>query len=81
MLKEILKKVNRILVEVTYIDKRLNRLENKADHITNKEININNVEEDFAFNTISSMDELQQLEENLKNEEFFVKMVNVYIFT
>ncbi|XP_011253463.2 uncharacterized protein LOC105249565 [Camponotus floridanus] len=74
VLKEILKKVNRILVEVIYIDKRLSRLENKADHITSKEININNVEEDFAFNTISSMDELQQLKENLKNEEFFVKM-------
>ncbi|GAB1866410.1 DUF4806 domain-containing protein [Camponotus japonicus] len=73
VLKEILKKVNRILVEVTYIDRRLNRLENKITDqtIRNQENNIN--EEAFTFNTISSINELQLFEENLKNE-FFVKM-------
>lgn len=79
MLKEILKKVNRILVEVIYIDKRLSRLENKITDqtIRNQENNIN--EEAFPFNTISSINELQLFEENLKNE-FFMKMVNVYFY-
>jgi len=69
-LKEILKKVNRILVEVTYIDRKLNRLENKITDqtIRNQENNIN--EEAFTFNTISSINELQLFEENLKNEVF-----------
>ncbi|XP_011694048.1 PREDICTED: uncharacterized protein LOC105453625 [Wasmannia auropunctata] len=71
---EILRKVNRLLVEVTYIDRRLSRLENKIDYITNKEINVNNVEEAFVFDTISSVDELKLFEENLKNEKFFTKM-------
>lgn len=78
MLKEILRKVNRILVEVAYIDRRLSRIENKADHVTNKENNIN--EEAFIFDTISTVDELQLFEDNLKSEEFFVKMVNVYFY-
>lgn len=78
-MKEILRKVNRILIEVTYIDRRLSRLENKADQTTRNEENNRN-EEAFAFDTISSMDELQLLEENLKNEEFFVKIVNVYFY-
>ncbi|XP_032677363.1 uncharacterized protein LOC116846980 [Odontomachus brunneus] len=71
---EILRKVNRVLVEMTYIDRRLSRLENKIDYITNKEINVNNVEEAFVFDTISSVDELKLFEDNLKNEEFFTKM-------
>ncbi|KYN28154.1 hypothetical protein ALC57_02435 [Trachymyrmex cornetzi] len=74
VLKEILKKVNRILIEITYIDRRFIRLENKVDYIINKEININTVEEAFAFDIISSMDELKLFEENLKSEEFFGKM-------
>lgn len=81
MLREILKKVNRIFIEITYINRKLDRLENKTDHcITNKEIHGNTAEEVFAFNTISLVDELQLLEQNLKNKEFFMKMVHVFIF-
>ena len=48
MLKEILKKVNYVLVEIIYIEiiyRRLSRLENKVGENTNKEININTIEE------------------------------------
>jgi len=48
VLKEILKKVNYILVEIIYIEiiyRRLSRLENKVGENTNKEININTIEE------------------------------------
>lgn len=81
MLKEILKKVNRILVELTYIERRLSRLEDKANHIVNEEININTVEEAFVFDTISSVEELELFEQNLNNEEFFMTMVSVYFYT
>lgn len=78
VLKDILKKMNRILVETTCIDRKLNRIiDNKAD-IANKENNINL--EAFVFNTISSMEEFQLLEQNLKNEEFFIKMVSVNFY-
>lgn len=66
---------------MTCIDRRLSKLENKLDNIPNEEININTVEEAFAFDTISSMDELQLFERNLKRKEFFVKMVSVYFYT
>lgn len=81
MLKEILKKVNRILIELTCIERRLSRLEDKANHIVNEEININTVEEAFVFDTISSVDELELFEQNLNNEEFFMAMVSVYFYT
>lgn len=81
MLKEILKKVNRILIELTCIERRLSRLEDKANHIVNEEININTVEEAFVFDTISSVDELELFEQNLNNEEFFMTMVSVYFYT
>jgi len=48
VLKEILKKVNYVLVEIIYIEiiyRRLSRLENKVGENTNKEININTIEE------------------------------------
>ncbi|KAL6261898.1 hypothetical protein P5V15_006982 [Pogonomyrmex californicus] len=61
---------------MTYIERRLSRIENKADHITNKEININIAEEAFTFDIISSTDELKMFEQNLKSEEFFMKMRN-----
>lgn len=81
MLKEILKKVNRILIELTCIERRLSRLEDKANHIVNEEININTVEEAFVFDTISSVNELELFEQNLNNEEFFMTMVSVYFYT
>lgn len=81
MLKEILKKVNRILIELTCIERRLSRLEDKANHIVNEEININTVEEAFVFDTISSVDELELFKQNLNNEEFFMTMVSVYFYT
>lgn len=81
MLKEILKKVNHILIELTCIERRLSRLEDKANHIVNEEININTVEEAFVFDTISSVDELELFEQNLNNEEFFMTMVSVYFYT
>jgi len=79
VLKEILKKVNHILVEMTYIERKLSILENKADYITNKEININTIKEAFAFDNIFSMEEVGLFEQNLKNEKFFVKMVFIFI--
>lgn len=79
MLKEILKKVNRILVELTCIERRLSKLENKVNRIADKEININTIEEAFVFDTISSVDELELFEQNLNNEEFFIKMVFIFI--
>ncbi|XP_018399131.1 PREDICTED: uncharacterized protein LOC108776889 isoform X2 [Cyphomyrmex costatus] len=74
MLKEILKKVNRILVEITYIERRLSRLENKTDIANNEAIANIAVEEVFVFDTISSVEQLHLLEENLKKEDFFMKM-------
>ena len=70
MLKEILKKVNRILVETICTEKRISRLENKIDQIAkDKDVNNRNaVEEAFNFNTISSVNELEQFERELKND-------------
>lgn len=79
-MKKILKKVSRVLVDITYIDKRFKGIENKVN-ITGKENNINIIEEAFTFDTISSTDELQLLEQNLENEEFFTKMVSVHFYT
>lgn len=57
-------------------------MENKIDHIAkDKDVNnINAVEEAFDFNTISSVNELEQFEQKLKNEDFFMKMVNVFLY-
>jgi len=45
-----------------------------------KKININTIKEIFAFDTISSMNDLE-FEQNLKSKKFFVKTVNIYFYT
>lgn len=79
MLKEICAKLNRLLVEVSYIHRRFDRIEAYHNQIANAVIPNNAIEECLAFKPISSVTELQIFEDNLKDTNFFTQMVSLLL--
>lgn len=79
MLKEICQKVNRLLVEVTYLHRRFDRFEAKRQENYNDAIKVDSIEELFIFNPLSTVEELNQFDEKIKNIDYFTKMVCLHI--
>ncbi|KYN50049.1 hypothetical protein ALC62_00076, partial [Cyphomyrmex costatus] len=74
MLPEILRRLNQIFVKVSSIDDRLYKLEENQNHTQrNKEIL-----DEFVALPLKTDEELQNMEKDLENKDFFEQMVNTF---